>query len=125
MGIPFVDPTTTTNLESLDFGEILSMDGRAHPLDANTPIKLLPSLSSFSSTADASDPVTKPPQQGGVPNPGSGPLSTPVDGTGLVAMNPVTGAVSSLGPKTSHGWARLAVAVVGIIIIAIVLVKLT
>lgn len=33
-----MDPLHTTALESLDFGDVLSPDGRAHPVTANTAV---------------------------------------------------------------------------------------
>lgn len=39
-GSPPYDPLNFTALESLDFGEVYTPDGRAHPFDANTPVNV-------------------------------------------------------------------------------------
>lgn len=38
MNVAAVDPTFYSGLQSLDMGNVLSMDGRAHPFTGETPV---------------------------------------------------------------------------------------
>ncbi len=105
MNFPQLDPTWTTGLLTMDPGDVLSPDGRAHPLGALTPVGW--STTSPSSPTDA-------------PSSTAGP-STPVSDASLhlpSVLNPM-----SLLP--AHLGARLAVGVIAIIILAIAAWRLT
>lgn len=91
-----LDPLHTTALESLDFGDVLSPDGRAHPMTANTSIYPV-------------DPVS----------------ATPVDpGTQSGAQAVLAGETLFGLFKTQHIAARTVVGLVAIGILLIVVVRL-
>lgn len=52
-----LDPLHTTALESLDFGDVLSPDGRAHPVTANTTVYPVDPGVTQQPTTPASNPV--------------------------------------------------------------------
>lgn len=91
-------PVSDTALHSLDFGEVLSPDGRAHPLDALTPITVY--------TAPAAGPTAP---VSGTTGPGN------ASGTTLAGFG-----LPSLPSFPSHFGARFVVGVVGVGLVLIV-----
>src|ERR1700760_1545759 len=95
-----------TALESLDFGDATSPDGRAHPITASSPVTVVP-------------PTQDPTTQGGIAGAAAG-MTGPADG----AFDPTTGAsvgiVSSLTSAFPHLGVRLVVIVIGIGIVLLV-----
>ena len=114
MNLPQLDPTWTVGLLTMDPGDVLSPDGRAHPLDAHTPITWAPAPAA-SLTSDPS---------------ASGASSTPVPRTllnplGLAPGSGILSPASLLPSLPAHLGARVAVGVVAIILVAIVAWRLT
>jgi hypothetical protein len=118
-----VDPTRTTALESLDFGSVYTPDGREHSVTALT----LPFLANLTnpqmSQPSSSNPVDPPSTY-----PATGPnLSQPqLNLNAATASSPQTGI--SAGPFSltlpQNFGARIAVAVVAILVIAVLVWKI-
>lgn len=101
-----LDPTHYTALQSLDFGNVLSLDGRAHPFDAMTPV----SVDNVPATVVPAGTNTGPV------------VSLPADGTpSNVPSVSMADIASGLLPK--HIGARLAVGFLAVAILIIVAIR--
>jgi hypothetical protein len=97
-----IDPGMFIGLQSMDFGEMTSPDGRSHSVDAYTPVQVV----------DASSVTT------GVVTP-----PTMVDAVG----NPITDLAKKLAEKAvpSHWMARGVFILIGVALVIIVAARLT
>lgn len=117
--IQALDPTHFTALQSLDFGDILSPDGRAHPVTAFTPLSF---ASAISATPDAQS-VPVPASGVGGSQSNTTTAATPVvtnvsfsaaDALRLLGLLPnATGTTGTIGPRLVVG-----VIAIGLILIA-------
>lgn len=125
------DPTHQTALFSLDFGDVMSADGRAHPLTALTPMTALPSLTDFgvdvaATTVGAVDKTPATPQ-GAASVPAGSDCSKYTIGSwdwSQCVGAKAQGAISSAVQPSSTSWARLALGVLAILIIAIAVFRI-
>jgi len=112
LSLPGLPETHTTALHSLDFGDMYSPDGRAHPITALIPIELreVPPVANVSPTVVGPDAVTSP--QVAPPPANSSAILTSVGGA----------IVDKLLPQ--HIGARLVVGIIAVGIILLVVWRL-
>jgi hypothetical protein len=105
-----LDPTHYTALHSLTFGDALSSDGRAHPVDANMPV----SVTQQNAPVVAVDHTT--PTAGAAT--GMDCSMWPIGSPGWIACKAQGVQVPSIFP--SHFGARVAVGFIGVALVIIV-----
>jgi hypothetical protein len=119
----YLDPTQFTALHSLTLGDVLSPDGRAHPLDAHTPVVFTQVPATIvPGDARSTGPVApvggQDPRVPYIGMPGDGAQPGAVDTSPSAAM----AALGGLLPK--HFGARFVVAFIAAIIVIIVAARL-